>query len=207
MRFVLASASPRRIELLEQLGFRQGKDFSVQAADIDEMPGPDEDPGDYVCRMATSKARTVCERLWPDVQDRNAIVVPVLGADTTVELNGRIFGKPAGREEALAMLRTLSGRSHRVLSAVAVCVLKKQEPEEHYLLSETRVHFTNLSESDCQQYWATGEPADKAGAYGIQGRGGAFVRSIEGDYSGVVGLPLVQTLELLNRFGIGCWNA
>lgn len=207
MRFVLASASPRRIELLQQVGFLPGKDFRAQAADIDETPFPDEAPGAYVRRMAAGKARTVCERLRATASDQNAILLPILAADTSVVLDGSIFGKPEGEGEALAMLRALSGRCHRVLSAVAVCARQEQALVEHCVLSETRVWFAELNENDCRQYWATGEPVDKAGAYGIQGRGGAFVRSIEGSYSGVVGLPLVETLELLNRFGIGCWNA
>lgn len=207
MRFVLASASPRRIELLQQLGFRLAADFSVQAADIDEAALPGEMPRDYVRRMAILKASTVCERLRADAPSRNVILPPVLAADTTVVVDGIIHGKPRDKAQALAMLRALSGRCHRVLSAVAVCALKGQSQEQDYRVSETRVWFTALSDEDCERYWATGEPVDKAGAYAIQGRGGVFVRSIEGSYSGVVGLPLAETMELLKKFGIGCWVA
>ncbi len=207
MKFVLASASPRRIELLQQLGFRLATDFSVQAAGIDESPLPGEAPRDYVRRMAIEKARTVCERLRADAPGRNVILPPVLAADTSVVIDGIIHGKPRDQAQAVAMLHSLSGRSHHVLSAVAVCAPSGQSLEQDYRLSETRVWFTDLNDNDCQRYWATGEPADKAGAYAIQGRGGAFVRSIEGSYSGAVGLPLVETLELLQKFGVGCWDA
>lgn len=189
---ILASASPRRAELLRQIGVR----FTIHPADIDETQYPNEAPEDYVQRLAREKAQAVAQQLLD-------IKLPVLGADTTVVLDNRIFSKPADKSEAIATLRALSGRSHRVLSAIAVVAEGRTELK----LSETSVQFREIKEQEYERYWSTGEPQGKAGAYAIQGLGAVFVVGITGSYSGVVGLPLLQTFELFERFNIACWNA
>lgn len=186
-QLILASASPRRRELLDTLGVR----YTVEPADIDETPGPDEPPEDYVRRMAREKARALASR-------HAGSVTPVLAADTTVVLANRSLGKPRDHVDALAMLATLSGRTHQVLTAVCLCV----GPRETISLVETEVDFMTLDRDICEAYLATGEAWDKAGAYGIQGLGGAFVSAIRGSYSNVVGLPLRETWELLRAAGI-----
>jgi len=186
LQFHLASASPRRQELLRQLGLH----FDVRPADIIEVAQPGEAPGDYARRMALEKARAAQAR----VDDG----LPVLGADTDVVLDDRILGKPRDREDALKILAALSDREHEDYSAVAMVQGERAE----VMLSETRVKFGFISAAAAARYWDTGEPADKAGAYGIQGQGAQFVKGITGSYSGVVGLPLFETTELLQRFGI-----
>ena len=182
----LASASPRRRQLLEQLGLR----FEVMPADVDEAPGAGEAPADYVSRLAQTKARAVVARLKP--------AALVLAADTAVVLEGAILGKPRDRADGLAMLARLSGRRHQVLSAVALA--KQGEPS--LALSESWVTFRRIDPAEAEAYWETGEPGDKAGAYGIQGQGAVFVERLEGSYSGVMGLPLFETMELLLRAGV-----
>jgi len=189
---ILASASPRRAELLQQIGVR----FVIVPADIDESQQPGEAVELYVQRMAREKAETIAQK-----ERTNGL--PVLGADTTVVLENRIFSKPADKAEAIATLRALSGRSHRVLSAIAVVA----EDRAELRLSETTVRFRDIKEQEYERYWSTGEPRGKAGAYAIQGLGAVFVDGITGSYSGVVGLPLSQTFELFERFNIACWNA
>jgi septum formation protein len=182
----LASRSPRRRELLAQLGV----EHETLPADVDEVPRPGEHPARYVERIALAKAvagREAAER-----------PVPVLGADTAVICDGRILGKPAGAEDAAAMLRLLSGREHQVLSAVVLIGSRVQSA-----LSETRVCFRRITADEAAAYWRTGEPRDKAGAYAIQGLGALFVERIDGSYSGVVGLPLFETARLLATEGIG----
>ncbi|MCL2344925.1 MAG: Maf family nucleotide pyrophosphatase [Desulfobulbus sp.] len=197
MRLYLASRSPRRRELLTQIGvafdtvlFREGVRSD---GDTDETPGVGEDPVAYVERIARAKAahgqRLVSERHLPPQ--------PVLAADTTLEFAGQIIGKPADATDATDILRRLSGRSHRVLTGVAVTHLGRTE----YVLSVSEVRFRPLDEDEIRHYVLSGEPLDKAGAYGIQGRAGLFVDHLAGSYSGVVGLPLCETGELLKRFG------
>lgn len=183
---LLASASPRRSELLKQIGVR----FDLAAHDVDETPCPGEPVEQYVLRMAREKAMCVAGRTGADQA--------VLGADTTVMLDGLALGKPRDRGHALEMLMALSGRSHQVCSAVAV----SQAGETRTAVSVTEVTFRHLSEQDALAYWHTGEPADKAGAYGIQGVGALFVTRMSGSYSGVVGLPLHETAQLLAVFGV-----
>ncbi|MGK2915742.1 MAG: Maf family protein [Porticoccaceae bacterium] len=187
---ILASASPRRWELLAQIGVT----YRVVAADIDESRGCGEAAEDYVVRLATTKAQTVWER-------QTDAHLPVLGADTAVVLGDTIFGKPASETAAAAMLSRLAGTRHRVLSAVAMVGVQGC----HHRLSETLVDFRPISPAECRRYWATGEPLDKAGGYGIQGFGAVFVESISGSYSGVVGLPLTETYSLLQLYEISCW--
>ena len=184
----LASRSPRRRELLAQIGVR----FAVVESDTDETRLPGEQPEDYVLRLALEKARAGRALLPP------SDLRPVLGADTAVVIGERILGKPEGREQALAMLRLLSGRAHRVLTAVALISPGGERTD----LSETRVTFRTLDEAELLGYWATGEPRDKAGGYGIQGYGALFVAALNGSYSGVMGLPLYETGRLLVQAGI-----
>lgn len=186
---ILASASPRRRELLAQIGVS----FTTQSADIDETPKPDEEPGNYVERMAIEKARTVAA-CNPDKL--------VLGSDTSVICDGVILGKPADQSQAVEMLMRLSGRSHQVMTAVALVAGERQES----VRVTTDVWFRCLGHQECASYWTTGEPADKAGSYGIQGLGAVFVERIEGSYSAVVGLPLSETAILLTEFGVPIWN-
>ena len=183
----LASASPRRAELLRQIGVR----FSTLVPDLDETPLDGETPEDYVVRVAREKAEFAGEHLVPGGG-------AVLAADTAVVLGSDILGKPRDRDEALAMLGKLSGREHRVLTAVALCA----EGATRVALSESKVEFRPLSLAEAQAYWNTGEPADKAGAYGIQGMGAVFVKRLHGSYSGVMGLPLFETAKLLGEAGL-----
>jgi septum formation protein len=183
-RLVLASGSPRRRELLQRLGLS----FAVVPADIDESPRQGEDPLGYVLRLAREKAQCVAA-------SRPAHVV--LAADTAVVLGEEILGKPRDAVEAEAILSRLSGREHRVLTGVAVARAAGVDA----VAVETRVRVRTLRAEEIRWYVGTGEPLDKAGAYGIQGIGGAFVREISGSASNVVGLPLVETLELLASAG------
>jgi len=184
---VLASASPRRRELLAVLGVQ----YRVAPANIDETPRDGEPPGAYVQRMALEKARAGLLQAGPDAL--------VLGADTTVAVDGDILGKPADRADAMRILGLLSGRTHQVYSAVALCDVDNCAGA----LSCTDVSFRKISTTEAVAYWNTGEPADKAGAYGIQGLGSVFVKAISGSYTGVVGLPLYETAELLTSAGFG----
>ena len=180
----LASSSPRRRELLAAFGLR----YSHAPVDVDESPLRGEAAGDYVRRLARAKAGAG----RADGHDL------VLGADTAVVLDERIFGKPRDRDDAAGMLAALSGRTHRVLTAVALAT-----PNDCAVaVSDTRVRFRELRPDEALAYWQTGEPSDKAGAYAIQGIGAMFVESIEGSYSGVVGLPLFETAGLLEQAGI-----
>jgi septum formation protein len=182
---VLASRSPRRRELLWQIGVPH----HVAAADIDEQPLPGETPADCVQRLALAKARTV-----PPAG------LPVLGADTAVVLDGQMLGKPADRAEGVAMLRRLSGRTHRVLTAVALV----DAHGSRLAVSASEVEFRVLAEAECQRYWDCGEPRDKAGGYAIQGLGAVFISALRGSYSGVMGLPLFETAALLAAAGVPC---
>ena len=172
--------------LLEQLGLR----FEVLTAEVDESRRPGEPPQDYVLRLARHKAETAAAR--------SAVPAPVLAADTAVVLEDVIFGKPRDRAEALATLARLSGRRHQVLSAVALW----QPTGISTALSVSHVSFGPVSRSQAEAYWETGEPRDKAGAYGIQGQGALFVQHLEGSYSGVMGLPLYETAALLREAGV-----
>lgn len=183
----LASKSPRRHELLAQIGVTP----AVIALELDEAPLPGEAPEDYARRVARDKAKAG-RALLPA-----ACTIPVLGADTLVTIDGRILGKPRDAADAVAMLRLLSGRTHRVLSAVALI-----GREERLALSVSEVSFRAIGEREACAYWASGEPADKAGGYAIQGLGALFVRELRGSYSGVMGLPLFETAQLLAAEGI-----
>ena len=181
----LASASPRRRELLVQLGVPH----LVRAAHVDESVRAGERAAEYVVRMARAKALAV------QAQDSS---LPVLAADTTVVVDGRIHGKPADEAEAVAMLLELSGRSHEVLTAVALAV----SGEVAVRSSASEVRLRTVTRAECVAYWRTGEPRDKAGGYAVQGRGAVFIEHLSGSYSGVVGLPLAETASLLARAGV-----
>lgn len=183
MPLVLASASPRRAELLTAAGFA----FTVAHADIDETPRPGEAPAAYVQRLAVGKAQAVAAR-QPEAL--------VLGADTTVVVDGDILAKPADAADAAAMLRRLAGRAHEVLTGVALA----GPAATRVALGTTRVWFAPMTEADIATYVATGEPMDKAGAYGIQGWAARFVTRIEGSYSNVVGLPVAVVHGLIGEY-------
>jgi len=185
-QLILASASPRRQALLRQVGIA----FRQQVAEIDETPLDNEVAEDYVVRLALEKARAVRQHSVDDG-------LPVLGADTAVVVDGRPLGKPENLAHARQMLQLLSGREHRVMSAVALV-----RSREAVQLSVSRVWFRPLSENEIDAYWRTGEPQDKAGAYAIQGVGAIFIERLEGSYTGVMGLPLYETGQLLQEFGI-----
>ncbi|MCK8516245.1 Maf family nucleotide pyrophosphatase [Methylonatrum kenyense] len=185
----LASRSPRRHALLQQIGLP----FLPLTVDVDEAAGEEESAEVYVIRLALEKARAGWAQLAGD-----APRLPVLGADTAVVLDdGRILGKPVNRSDGLAMLEQLSGRVHRVLTGLALV-----DDREATRLSVSSVGFRELDRADMEAYWVTGEPADKAGAYAIQGRGAVFVNHLEGSYSGVMGLPLYEVTDLLAEFSL-----
>ena len=185
-QLVLASASPRRRELLDQLGVR----YEVKPADLTEQPQPDEFAENYVQRIAAEKSLAAWS-LNPDG-------LPVLAADTEVVLDGEIFGKPRDAAHALDMLSRLSGREHWVMSAVSL----RAFGQHWFALSMSHVRFRTLTRGDIEAYWTTGEPQGKAGAYAIQGLGALFIERLSGSYSGVMGLPLRETAELLKRIDI-----
>lgn len=186
---ILASASPRRAELLRQIGVT----FTTLPVDICEDPQVGEMASDYVARLAREKAEAA-------LQLRPGTVV--LGSDTAVVLDNQIMGKPVDEADALAMLQALSGRKHQVMTGIAVADATGSQVQ----VITTAVHFRPLSLARCQAYWHSGEPRDKAGAYGIQGLGAVFVDYIEGSYSAVVGLPLAETAELLEARGVAIWQ-
>lgn len=189
----LASGSPRRRELLTQIAVP----FLTQIAPIDENALPGESPIAYVERLARGKAQAGLAAL-ADTAD-----AVVLGADTAVVLDGRILGKPADRDDALATLNALSGRTHQVLTAVALASRERLESR----VVTSQVTFRALNQAEIEAYWASGEPQDKAGCYGIQGLAAVFVSQLQGSYSAVVGLPLCETAALLAEFAIPCWQS
>ena len=185
----LASVSPRRRELLSQIGVPH----TVGGADSDETAHSGELPREYVLRIARQKALAVRER-----GER----LPVLAADTTVVLDDVIYGKPRDRADGIAMLGRLSARTHGVLTAVALADARGVDLR----LSVSTVRFRGLTPEECAAYWDTGEPCDKAGGYAVQGAAAVFIESLSGSYSGVMGLPLFETAELLQAAGVGYWE-
>jgi septum formation protein len=194
----LASRSPRRRELLKQVGVT----FEIvllredlrRGPDVDETPLVQENPETYALRIARAKAELAAQYMG-----RRALPArPVLAADTTVVCDGKIIGKPTDREDAIQILKTLSGRQHEVITAVAVATPDRVQDA----VSTSKVWFRNLKDDEIRRYVGTGEPLDKAGAYAIQGRAALFATRIEGSYSGIMGLPLAETAELLSRFSI-----
>ncbi len=187
-QIILASASPRRFELLQQINVRA----IVQSVDIDESQKPDEPVKDYVQRLAMEKAQSGFETI------ENEQKLPVLGADTIVEVNGVILGKPENRSQAKNMLQQLSGKKHTVHTSVAIVT----EDERFIDTSSSQVYFKVLEELEIDCYLATGEADDKAGAYAIQGIAAQFIKNINGSFSGVMGLPLFETAQLLKQCGV-----
>ena len=185
-QITLASASPRRQQLLEQIGVH----YQLLAVDIDETPESNEPALDFVCRLARQKAEAGYQR--------QTYKQPVLGSDTIVVSKGKILGKPRNREDGLAMLAALSGGRHEVITAVAMVDGERSECS----VSRSDVYFRTLSQIEIEAYWDSGESADKAGGYAIQGLAAQFIERLDGSYSGVMGLPLFETAELLKKFGI-----
>lgn len=191
--FYLASGSPRRRELLRQLGYR----FAVLSVDVDESAFAGEEAAAMVLRLASDKAMAGARLL---TEQRR---LPVLGADTVVVVGDKVLGKPLTCDEALHMLGLLSGCTHHVFTGVALAAAGQLKT----VCSETRVTFRELGRAEMQRYWETGEPQDKAGGYALQGLGAIFVERVEGSCSGVVGLPLFETARLLQDAGIDGWQA
>ena len=197
MRIYLASRSPRRRELLTQMGiafdtvvFREGLRADNET---DETPHPGEDPVAYVERVARAKAKHGLKIVY----ERKLPLRPILSADTTLEFAGEIIGKPVDMPDAIAILKRLSGQTHRVLTGIAVNYQGRTE----FVLSSSEVRFRQLDEDEIRHYVISGEPMDKAGAYGIQGRAGMFVEHLAGSFTGVMGLPVCETGELLKKLG------
>lgn len=188
---VLASASPRRRELLDQIGVK----YICAPQDLDESVKDSETPQAYVERLAREKAISGAQNTH----------LPVLGSDTSVVLNGQILTKPTSKQDAQSMLMALSGQTHEVLSGVALCHINQGQPHVTSLVVKTQVRFIELQPALIERYIATEEPMDKAGAYGIQGKAAVFVDAIEGSYSNVVGLPLKETAQLLARYQVPIW--
>jgi septum formation protein len=186
-KIYLASASPRRRNLLSHFGL----EFEVFPSNLHEVHQKNEAPVDYVTRVAHDKAEFVAKL----VNELDLVEHPVLGADTEVVLEGEILGKPGGRDHGIEMLRLLSGRTHEVLSAI--CVIARGK--EYAALSTSLVTFASITDEEIAQYWDSGEPADKAGAYAIQGRAGGFITKLEGSYSAVMGLPLYELAVILKK--------
>lgn len=184
-QFTLASRSPRRVQFLREAGYA----FAISPADVPEHPAAGETAIDYALRVARAKALAALQ---------HAPGLPALGADTDVVLDGRILGKPLDASDAAAMLAALSGRAHQVISAVVITDGLRLETA----LTVTEVIFAALTPAEIAHYVETGEPMGKAGAYGIQGLAARFVREVRGSYTGVVGLPMAETADLLTRFSI-----
>jgi septum formation protein len=188
----LASGSPRRRALLQQIGVS----FQVIGIELDETALAGEAPAAYVSRLAQAKAAAGWQHC------RGLRSAPVLAADTAVVLDGKILGKPADMENAIGMLRELSSRTHEVLTAVAL----RTDAGMQLKVSRNQVTFRSVDAAEARDYWATGEPCDKAGAYAIQGYAAVFITDLKGSYSGVMGLPLFETAQLLEAAGIGRWR-
>lgn len=197
-RIYLVSQSPRRRELLKQIAVNADllllRSAPGRAEDVDETPQPGEAPDQYALRVAGAKAQIG----WQRMVQRGLPRRPLLGASTIVALGEEIFGKPHSQEDAAAMLRKLSGARHEVITAIAMAF----EDQIEQRLSRSTVEFRPLEEDEIRRYVASGEPRDKAGAYGIQGRAAAFIAGIEGSYSGIQGLPLFETAQLLEHFKV-----
>ena len=208
----LASGSPRRRELLQQIGVS----YKLVGSAIDEAVRPGEAPVVYVARLAAAKADAGwanAELAWANTDarantgaaratSREPADAPVLAADTAVVLDGKILGKPADRQDAEGMLRQLSGRTHEVLTAIALRTSDGVESR----ISRSEVTFRRIAADEAGDYWETGEPGDKAGAYAIQGLAAVFIADLRGSYSGVMGLPLFETAELLSKAGVWRWH-
>ena len=193
-QLILASQSPRRKNLLAQLGYQ----FTTMSADIDESVQSNEQPKDYVVRLAKEKAITIfsAPSMQHSMQQQSNIIV--LGADTSVVIDGDILGKPTDEADCISTLLRLSNKQHQVLTAIAAI----SADQVISTLVETQVQFKSITIEEIKEYWRTEEPCDKAGSYAIQGIGGQFVTTINGSYSAVVGLPLYETVQLLAQVGL-----
>lgn len=187
----LASGSPRRRQLLQQIGVP----FQVLSVTVDESPGHGEEPLAYVARLAAAKAVA-------GLRAAGATARPVLAADTAVVIGGEILGKPGGREDGIRMLRLLSGQTHEVLTSIALATRGRTSSR----VSRSNVTFREITAAEAGAYWDTGEPRDKAGGYAIQGLGAVFIAQLRGSFSGVMGLPLFETAKLLQAAGVPRWN-
>ena len=198
-KIYLASRSPRRRELLRQIGVGHEllllREDPKRGADVDESPLADETPRDYALRVTKAKATAGLQAI---ARRAGGLVKPVLAADTTIALDGNIIGKPVDAADAARILKILSGRSHVVITVVAIAFAEQLETR----ISESMVTLRALNDAVIQRYIATGEPMDKAGAYAVQGRAAGFITRIEGSYSGIMGLPLAETVDLLTQFKI-----
>lgn len=186
LRIILASASPRRADLLKQIGV----EFDIAPSEVGELPHPDEAPADYITRIARAKVITVARKRESGL---------VIGADTVVVLDGHLLGKPNDEADASRMLRQLSGKWHAVMTGVALFDVATRGEVADY--DKTLVKFAQLTDTEIEWYISTGEPMDKAGAYGVQGRAGLFVEEIAGNYCNVVGLPIPLVYRLARRLG------
>lgn len=193
-QLILASQSPRRKNLLAQLGYQ----FTTMSADIDESVQSNEQPKDYVVRLAKEKANTIFSALSMQHSMQQQSNIIVLGADTSVVIDGDILGKPTDEADCISTLLRLSNKQHQVLTAIAAI----SADQVISTLVETQVQFKTLTIEEIKEYWRTEEPCDKAGSYAIQGIGGQFVTTINGSYSAVVGLPLYETVQLLAQVGL-----
>lgn len=199
-KILLASQSPRRAALLQQIGIS----FEVINVDVPEQRADGEAPKDYVLRLARDKAQAGAQAALLNAGPHHALAqpYPVLGADTIVQCQNQVLEKPQNANQGASMLALLSGNTHTVHTAIAVCQGNRCVAE----LVSTEVTFRHISREEAAAYWQTGEPCDKAGCYGIQGFGGVFVSHLAGSYSGVMGLPIAQTQQLLKQFSIPCWQ-
>lgn len=191
-QFYLASQSPRRLTILKDLGYH----FSVIKLEVDETPLTNEEPISYVKRVALAKALAALSL-------RQNQTLPVLAADTTVTIHNQILGKPKSTEDARAMLKLLSANKHEVYTAICLAQSRTEFTEQ---LSSSVIEFTELSDSEISAYCQTSEPMDKAGAYAIQGYAAAFIKYMQGSPSGVKGLPIFETVQLLKKYNIGLFN-
>lgn len=195
LQLYLASRSPRRRTLIEQLGIR----YQTLEVDVDEQPYEGENPADYVARLAIEKAKNG----WGQVGSGE---IPIVGADTCIVFNDQIIGKVDSREQSRALLKQFSASSHQVLTGIAMVGQKiegnRPEFKQRVRVNNSRVTFRALTDEECERYWDTGEPIGKAGGYAIQGIAAAFIEKIEGSYSAVMGLPLCELSELMSEFGI-----
>lgn len=194
----LASKSPRRTELLQQVGV----EHKIIEIEVDENINNSNSPQENVRALSVLK----CQEGVRKIKTENMHSFPVLAADTIVVLGDKIFGKPESESDAIAMLLKLSRKTHTVITAVTVGIINKEQAQFHTINVSSNVEFARLTENDCIEYCKTKEPFDKAGGYGIQGYGSAFIKKINGSYSNIVGLPIHEVVKLLKKLGISYWN-
>ena len=194
----LASKSPRRTELLQQVGV----EHKIIDIEVNEKINSSNSPQENVVALSVLK----CQEGVRKVITEEMHSFPVLAADTIVVLGDKIFGKPESEPDAIGMLLKLSGKTHTVITAVTIGIINKDKAKFHTISVSSNVEFTTLTEVDCKEYCKTNEPFDKAGSYGIQGYGSAFIKKINGSYSNIVGLPIHEVVELLKKLGVSYWN-